>query len=155
MRNRRFTLRTLRLTYLAKCLSYRSSSGQKGRSRWQSLPFMPFLAVTCFGCSTQFMTDIPALEPWPPVTGFTIDLESSVHESERPGRRAKDWRSSSRIVEPCWFWTAWSRSKTSLSTRTTGTRSFAPWTTQQFESSTSAYSVHHNDCPSRSFTKTK
>ena len=34
--------------------------------------------------------------------------------SERRGRRAKDWRSSSRIVEPCWFWTAWNRSKIRL-----------------------------------------
>ena len=37
-----------------------------------------------------------------------------IHESERRGRRAKGWPSSSRIVEPYWFWTAWSRSKIRL-----------------------------------------
>src|SRR6478672_12716955 len=41
-------------------------------------------------------------------------LEIENHGSERPGRKAKDWPSSSRIVEPYWFWTAWSRSKIHL-----------------------------------------
>jgi hypothetical protein len=31
-----------------------------------------------------------------------------------PGRRAKDWLSSSHSVEPYWFWTAWSRCKIRL-----------------------------------------
>ena len=31
-------------------------------------------------------------------------LETQIHGSERHGRRAKDWRSSPRIVEPYWFW---------------------------------------------------
>src|SRR5208337_641076 len=38
-------------------------------------------------------------------------LEIPIHGSERRGRRAKDWRSSSHIAEPYWFWTAWSRYK--------------------------------------------
>jgi serine/threonine protein kinase len=33
------------------------------------------------------------------------------HGSVPPGKKAKDWRSSSHIVEPYWFWMAWSRSK--------------------------------------------
>ena len=44
------------------------------------------------------------------LTGLAIQI----HGSERRGRRAKDWRSSSRIVEPYWFWTVWSRSKIRL-----------------------------------------
>src|SRR5271165_5045027 len=42
---------------------------------------------------------------------LSLGLEIQIHGSERPGRRAKDLRSSSRIVEPCLFWMAWSRSK--------------------------------------------
>src|SRR6516164_9795303 len=34
-----------------------------------------------------------------------------IRGSERRGRRAKDWRSSSRVAEPYWFWMAWSRCK--------------------------------------------
>ena len=45
------------------------------------------------------------------LTRLSLGLEIQIHGSERRGRRAKDWRSSSRIVEPYWFWTAWSRSK--------------------------------------------
>jgi hypothetical protein len=41
-------------------------------------------------------------------------LEIQIHGSERLGRKARDWRSSSRIVEPYWFWTVWSRSKIRL-----------------------------------------
>src|SRR6201993_5186562 len=41
-------------------------------------------------------------------------LEIQIHGSERRGRRAKDWRSSSRIAELCWFSTVWSRSKIRL-----------------------------------------
>ena len=42
---------------------------------------------------------------------LSLGLEIQIHESERHGRRAKDWRSSSRIAEPYWFWMAWSRCK--------------------------------------------
>jgi len=35
-------------------------------------------------------------------------------ELERRGSKARDWRSSSRIGEPYWFWMAWSRSKIRL-----------------------------------------
>jgi hypothetical protein len=41
-------------------------------------------------------------------------LAIRIHGSEQHGRRAKDWRSSSRIAELCLFWTAWSRSKIHL-----------------------------------------
>src|SRR5271166_6130366 len=43
-----------------------------------------------------------------------LGLEIQIHGWERHGRRVKDWRSSSRIVEPCLFWTGWSRSKIRL-----------------------------------------
>ena len=53
-----------------------------------------------------------------PPTNFLMrlstGLEIQIHGSERRGRRAKDWRSSSRIVELYWCWTAWSRSKIRL-----------------------------------------
>src|ERR1700722_14629780 len=42
---------------------------------------------------------------------LSLGLEIQIHGSVPPGRKAKDWRSSSRIVEPYWFWMAWSRSK--------------------------------------------
>src|SRR5271166_3197480 len=42
---------------------------------------------------------------------LSLGLEIQIHGSERRGRRARDWRSSSRIVGPYWFWMAWSRSK--------------------------------------------
>src|SRR5271165_3792906 len=45
------------------------------------------------------------------LTPLSLGLEIQIHGSERRGRRAKDWRSSSRIVEPYWFWMAWSRFK--------------------------------------------
>src|SRR5271166_5650143 len=48
------------------------------------------------------------------LTRLSTGLEIQTHGSERRGRRAKDWRSSSRIVEPYWFWMAWSRSKIRL-----------------------------------------
>src|SRR3979411_2935887 len=48
------------------------------------------------------------------LTRLSLGLEIQTHGSERRGRRAKDWRSSSRIVEPYWFWMAWSRSKIRL-----------------------------------------
>src|SRR6266446_1236248 len=45
---------------------------------------------------------------------LSLGLEIPIPASERRGRRAKDWRSSSRIVEPYWFWMAWSHSKIRL-----------------------------------------
>jgi hypothetical protein len=53
----------------------------------------------------------------PQMNSFTrLSLGSAIpiHGSERLGRRANDWRSSSHIVEPCWFSMAWSRSKIRL-----------------------------------------
>jgi Protein kinase domain len=48
------------------------------------------------------------------LTPLSLGLEIQIHGSERGGRRAKDWRNSLHIVEPYWFWTAWSRSKIRL-----------------------------------------
>src|ERR1700716_3318335 len=48
------------------------------------------------------------------LTRLSLGLEIQIHGSERRGRKARDWRSSSRIGEPCWFWMAWSRSKIRL-----------------------------------------
>src|SRR4029077_4072467 len=48
------------------------------------------------------------------LTRLSLGLAIQIHGSERRGRRAKDWRSSSRVVEPYWFWMAWSRSKIRL-----------------------------------------
>src|SRR5271157_1374451 len=45
---------------------------------------------------------------------LSLGLEIQIHGSELRGRRAKDWRSSSHIVELYWFWMAWSRSKIRL-----------------------------------------
>src|SRR6516165_124733 len=45
---------------------------------------------------------------------LSLGLEIQTHKSERLGRKARDSRSSSRIVEPYWFWMAWSRSKIHL-----------------------------------------
>ncbi len=54
------------------------------------------------------------------LTRLSIGLEIQIHGSERRGRRAKDWRSSSRIVGPYWFWTAWSRCKIRLAPKKAG-----------------------------------
>src|ERR1700732_5313448 len=45
------------------------------------------------------------------LTRLSLGLAIQTHELERRGRRAKDWRSSLRIVEPYWFWTAGRRFK--------------------------------------------
>src|SRR5271167_4944364 len=41
-------------------------------------------------------------------------LAIQIHGSEQHGRRAKDWRSSLGVGEPCLSWTGWSRSKIHL-----------------------------------------
>src|SRR4029453_14093880 len=47
-----------------------------------------------------------------PQTNFwmllSLGLEIQIHGSGQRGRRAKDWRSSSRIREPYWLWMVWS-----------------------------------------------
>jgi hypothetical protein len=48
------------------------------------------------------------------LTRLSLGLGTQIHGSERRGRRAKGWQSSSRIVEPYWFWMAWSRFKIRL-----------------------------------------
>src|ERR1700736_2530642 len=48
------------------------------------------------------------------LTPLSLGLEIQIHGSEPRGRRAKDWRSSSHIVERYWFWTVWSLSKIRL-----------------------------------------
>src|SRR5271165_4367725 len=45
---------------------------------------------------------------------LSLGLATEIRGSERRGRRAKDLPSSSRIAEPYWFWTVWSRSKIRL-----------------------------------------
>ena len=54
------------------------------------------------------------------LTLLSLGLGIQIHESERRGRRAKGWPSSSHIVEPCLFWMAWNRSKTRLAHRKDG-----------------------------------
>src|SRR5690348_11270757 len=60
-------------------------------------------------------TDRAAVGRLRPRTNFSIQLSLGlvirIHGSELHGRRARDLRSSSRIVEPYWFWTVWSRCK--------------------------------------------
>jgi hypothetical protein len=45
---------------------------------------------------------------------LSLGLEIRIDGWEWRGKRGKDSRSSSRIVEPCLFWMAWSRSKIRL-----------------------------------------
>ena len=45
------------------------------------------------------------------LTRLSVGLGTQIRGSERRGRRAKDWRSSSHIVELYLFWMAWSPSK--------------------------------------------
>jgi serine/threonine protein kinase len=47
-------------------------------------------------------------------------LEIPMQGSELPGRRGRGSRNSSHIVEPYWFWTAWSRSKIHLDRKKDG-----------------------------------
>src|SRR6516225_7570269 len=51
---------------------------------------------------------------------LSFGLEIAIHDTERGGRKARDWRSSSRIVGPYWFWMGWSRSKIRLVHKTGG-----------------------------------
>src|SRR6516162_3303969 len=46
------------------------------------------------------------------LTPLFTGLAIQTHGWEQHGRKAKDWRGWLDIVEPCCFWTAWSRSKT-------------------------------------------
>src|ERR1700738_4276240 len=55
---------------------------------------------------------------------LSLGLQIQIRVSERRGKRAKDWRSSSPIVEPCLFWRAWSRSKIRLVHKKAGYASF-------------------------------
>src|SRR5271166_741902 len=48
------------------------------------------------------------------LTLLSLGLAIQIHGSERHGRRAKGWRSSSHIAERYWFWTVWSPSKIRL-----------------------------------------
>src|SRR5580693_8682455 len=47
-------------------------------------------------------------------TSLLVGLAIQILKSEPHGERAKDWRNSSHIVEPSWFWTVWSRFKIHL-----------------------------------------
>src|SRR4029077_5835339 len=49
---------------------------------------------------------VPVGTPRPPMNSLMLlllGLVIQIQESELRGRRAKDWRSWWRIVEPCWF----------------------------------------------------
>jgi hypothetical protein len=48
------------------------------------------------------------------LTLLLLGLEILIHGLEQRGQRAKDWRSSSHIVELYWFWTVWNRFKIPL-----------------------------------------
>src|SRR5262249_29700532 len=54
------------------------------------------------------------------LTLHSVGLEIQIHGSERRGKRARDLRNSSRIVEPYWFLMAWSRSRTHLARKKAG-----------------------------------
>jgi hypothetical protein len=40
------------------------------------------------------------------LTLLLLGLVIQIQESEPAGRRVNGWQNSSRIAEPCWFWTA-------------------------------------------------
>src|SRR5260221_1834089 len=98
-----------------------------GSPRWSTIGSDGWLRNTIVQRSSFLVgpsTDRAALGALRPQMNFltllSLGLAIQIHESERRGRRANDWRSSSRIVEPCWFWTAWSRSKIRLVHRKDG-----------------------------------
>src|SRR5580692_12397994 len=72
------------------------------RSLYSAGPFTDRAAVGALRQQMNFLTPL------------SLGLEIQIRGSEQRGRRAKDWRSSSRIVEPYWFSMAWSRSKIRL-----------------------------------------
>src|SRR6516164_5079889 len=63
-------------------------------------------------------TDRAPVEALRPQMNFSMPLSlglaTQIRGLDQPGRRAKDWLSSSRIVEPYLFWMALSRSKIRL-----------------------------------------
>src|ERR1700752_2415126 len=63
-------------------------------------------------------TDKAAVERLRPqmnfLTRLSLGLEIQIHGSERRGRRAKDSRSSWRIIDLCWGWMVWGRFRTRL-----------------------------------------
>src|SRR5271165_1790097 len=54
------------------------------------------------------------------LTPLSLGLVIPIPASERRGRGARDSRSSSHIVEPYWFWTAWNHSKIRLDHKKAG-----------------------------------
>ena len=56
---------------------------------------------------------------------LSTGLEIQTQGSEQRGRKARDWRSSSPIIEPCLFWMAWSRYKIRLVHKKDGYASLA------------------------------
>src|SRR6202008_832391 len=103
-------------------MSFRSLHGPvAGSPRWSTIGSDGWLLSNIVPQSLFLVgpsTDKAAVERLRPqmnfLTRLSLGLEIQIHGSERRGRRAKDWRSSSRIVEPYWFWMAWSRSKIRL-----------------------------------------
>src|SRR5271165_6123483 len=92
-----------------------------GSRRSSSIGFDGWLLNTIAPRSSSLagpFTDRAVAEVLPQQMNFlmplSLGLATQIRGSEPPGRRAKDWRSSSRIVGPYWFWTVWSRSKIRL-----------------------------------------
>src|SRR6202171_3848221 len=103
-------------------MSFRSLHGAvSGSPRWSTIGSDGWLLIIIV-LPSLFMvgpsTDRAAVGRLRPQMNFStllsLGLEIPIPASERRGSRAKDWRSSSRIVDPYWFWMAWSRSKTRL-----------------------------------------
>src|SRR6516225_4052161 len=89
-----------------------------GSPHWSTIGFEEWL-LNVIVLRSSFLagpfTDRAAAGRLPLRTNFltlrSLGLAIQIHESEQSGRRVRDWRSSSRIVEHYWFWTVWSRSK--------------------------------------------
>ena len=98
------------LPYLAGLVSGSPRSSTIGFEGWLH-KIIALLSSFLAGPSTG-RTPVGTLRPQ---TSFWtlpyIALAIVTHGSERRGRRANDCRTSSRIVELCWFWMAWTNGK--------------------------------------------
>src|SRR5271166_5470151 len=92
-----------------------------GSPRWSTIGSEVWL-LTIIVLRTSLLvgpsTDRAAVGALRPQMNFlmrlSLGLAIQIRGSEPRGRRAKDWRGSLRIVEPCLFWMVWSRSKIRL-----------------------------------------
>src|ERR1700736_4015398 len=98
----------------SKSMSFQSLPGPvSGSPRWSTIGSGGWLLnITVLRSSFLVgpSTDRAAAGALRPLMNFwtllSLGLVTQIHGSERRGRRAKDWRSSSHIVEHYWFWTA-------------------------------------------------